>query len=490
MTAGSAGQPPAQPPPEPGQPELLPGLARASVKASQAKARATRARRSAEAEVAATDPVARVLVDVGLAHLDRPFDYAVPAALDDAARPGVRVKVRFAGQDVDGFLVGPHRALRPRRLAHPAAPGGQSRAGPEPRRGRARRCRGGSATPASAPTCCGSPSLPGTPPSRSRPRWHPTTRPAWDDATMEAAEAAWADYAHGAGVPPPPARRRGAEGGLDGGPGRRAGRRLAGAGGRRRPRQADAGPCSACPTCKDVARVDAALTELLGPGHHVTLTADAGPAARYRDFLAVSRGARRIVVGTRAAAFAPVHDLGLVVVWDDGDDLHAEPRAPYPHVRETLLLRAEQEGAAFLAGGFARSVEADHLVRTGWAQEIVGRRERPAGPGDRRDHRGHRARPAPRPPRRRGADAPARCTRCCATPLGHGPVLVQTPARGLRAGAGLRALPHPGPLRPLRGAAGAHQRHHPAGLPLVRAPGRELVLLRVRRLRAARAGAR
>ena len=29
-------------------------------------------------------------------------------------------------------------------------------------------------------------------------------------------------------------------------------------------------------------------------------------------------------------------DLGLVVVWDDGDDLHAEPRAPYPHVREVL----------------------------------------------------------------------------------------------------------------------------------------------------------
>ncbi|MGW5672001.1 primosomal protein N' family DNA-binding protein, partial [Micromonospora sp. NPDC003776] len=37
-------------------------------------------------------------MDLPLAHLDRPFDYLVPADLDAAARPGVRVKVRFAGQ--------------------------------------------------------------------------------------------------------------------------------------------------------------------------------------------------------------------------------------------------------------------------------------------------------------------------------------------------------------------------------------------------------
>ena len=49
--------------------------------------------------------MARVLVDLPLAHLDRPFDYAVPEAMAEAARPGVRVKVRFAGQDVDGFVV-------------------------------------------------------------------------------------------------------------------------------------------------------------------------------------------------------------------------------------------------------------------------------------------------------------------------------------------------------------------------------------------------
>ncbi|HEY8478864.1 MAG TPA: primosome assembly protein PriA, partial [Spirillospora sp.] len=50
-------------------------------------------------------PVARVAVDVSLPHLDRPFDYLVPDGLDAEAVPGCRVRVRFAGKLVDGFLL-------------------------------------------------------------------------------------------------------------------------------------------------------------------------------------------------------------------------------------------------------------------------------------------------------------------------------------------------------------------------------------------------
>ena len=50
-------------------------------------------------------PVARVAVDISLAHLDRPFDYLVPASMDERAVPGCRVRVRFAGQLVDGYLL-------------------------------------------------------------------------------------------------------------------------------------------------------------------------------------------------------------------------------------------------------------------------------------------------------------------------------------------------------------------------------------------------
>ena len=50
-------------------------------------------------------PVARVAVDIPLAHLDRPFDYLVPERLAAQALPGVRVRVRFAGQLTDGFIL-------------------------------------------------------------------------------------------------------------------------------------------------------------------------------------------------------------------------------------------------------------------------------------------------------------------------------------------------------------------------------------------------
>jgi primosomal protein N' (replication factor Y) len=66
--------------------------------------RARAAPRRATPEPATDRPVARVVVDVGLAHLDRPFDYLVPAGLSDAAGPGTRVRVRFAGRLVDGFV--------------------------------------------------------------------------------------------------------------------------------------------------------------------------------------------------------------------------------------------------------------------------------------------------------------------------------------------------------------------------------------------------
>ncbi|MEO6821763.1 MAG: primosome assembly protein PriA, partial [Candidatus Nanopelagicales bacterium] len=67
--------------------------------------RVRRSRTKAPEGLAGRDPVAQVVVDVALAHLDRTFDYAVPASMADAAQPGVRVRVRFAGRQVDGWVV-------------------------------------------------------------------------------------------------------------------------------------------------------------------------------------------------------------------------------------------------------------------------------------------------------------------------------------------------------------------------------------------------
>jgi primosomal protein N' (replication factor Y) len=179
------------------------------------------------------------------------------------------------------------------------------------------------------------------------------------------------------------------------------------------------------PDARDAERVAAALGDL----PHVVLRADLGPAERYRRWLRVLRGEARVVVGTRAAAFAPVQDLGLVVLWDDGDDLHAEPRAPYVHARDVLLQRAHLEGAAALVGGFARTAESQLLVESGWAQQLVATRDQVRAAAPRVE--GTSEDDLARDPGAQAARIPRLAFEAAREALAAGrPVLVQVPRRG------------------------------------------------------------
>ena len=58
-----------------------------------------------DAPAARSAEIARVIVDVDLAHMDRPLDYVVPDALVDQAQVGSLVRLRFSGNRVDGWIV-------------------------------------------------------------------------------------------------------------------------------------------------------------------------------------------------------------------------------------------------------------------------------------------------------------------------------------------------------------------------------------------------
>ena len=393
-----------------GQQSLLPGLSRSR-------------KPTVPAESAAELPIARVLVDVPLAHLDRPFDYSVPASMAEGVRAGVRVKVRFAGKDVDGFVVErtdatEHTgALSPiRRLVSPEPVLSASVA---------------ALTEAVASRYAGTRSdvlRLAVPPRHATTEKEPS--PVEAALTAPVSTSAWSQHLHGESFV---ARLRGptpVRAVVSAAPGASWPMMLAQAAATAL--AAGRGSLLIVPDGRDVDRVDAALTEVLGEGHHVALRADAGPSRRYRDFLALSRGARRIVVGTRAAAFAPVQDLGLVAIWDDGDDLHAEPRAPYPHAREVLLLRAEAEDTSAIVGGFARTVEAAYLLRTGWAHEIVATRETLRGRVT-VSVTGATDRAVERDPHARRTRLPSEAVEVIRTALATGPVLVQTPRSGYAA---------------------------------------------------------
>jgi primosomal protein N' (replication factor Y) len=184
------------------------------------------------------------------------------------------------------------------------------------------------------------------------------------------------------------------------------------------------------PDARDLARLDAALAAALGGGRHVTLAADLGPAERYRRFLAVSRGEIKVVAGTRAAVFAPVADLGLVAVFDDGDDLLIEPRAPYPHAREVLMLRSVARSCALLVGGFARTAEAQLLVESGWARPIMAERAQVRAAAPRIEATGDDYSTGADSAAARARLSPAGFAAARAALDNGAPVLVQVPRRG------------------------------------------------------------
>jgi primosomal protein N' (replication factor Y) len=371
-------------------------------------------------------PVARVAVDISLAHLDRPFDYLVPARLDAEAVPGCRVRVRFAGQLVDGYLL-----ERTETSEHQGRLARLERVtSPEPvltpeifdlARAVADRYAG---------TLADVLRLAIPPRHAAAERDAPRAGTARAPVPPRPDPGSWSRYPAGAAF---------LAGLAEGRPVRAAWSALPGSaqGGPRWPAEiavaaattaaAGRGVVIVVPDARDLDRVDAALTA--AGLDHACLAADLGPAERYRRWLAVRRGLVQVVAGTRAAMFAPVTRLGLVVLWDDGDDLHAEPRAPYPNAREVLALRAHRTGAAALIGGFARTAELTQLVAGGWARPLAGSAEalRQAAP---------RVRAAPdeaelaRDAAAMTARLPSLALRTARGGLSEGPVLVQVPRRG------------------------------------------------------------
>ena len=403
-----------------GQLALMPDLVRA--RAREAKQRAGKAA-TKPLEPAANRPVARVLVDVPLAHLDRPFDYLVPQKMSDTAVPGARVKVRFAGQDVDGFVL--ERAGHSDHVGRLAPL--RRVVSPEPVLSPAIARLSASVAARYAGTRSDVLRL-------AMPARHATVEKQASEARSEAAvdlaaaEQAWAAYDRGSAFLRQLSTGESPRAVWSAVPGPDWTLALAHAAAATY--SSGRGAVLCLPDRRDVVLADQALNHVLGHGHHVVLTADLGPADRYRAFLAVSRGAVRVVVGTRAAAFAPVRDLGLVALWDDGNDLYADLHAPYPHTREVLLLRAHEESCAALVGGFARTAEGEYLLQSGWADELSADRETVRAASAKVSITGATDREVSRDPFARSARLPRAAFDAIGQGLLSGPVLLQTPRQG------------------------------------------------------------
>ncbi|WP_115727288.1 primosomal protein N' family DNA-binding protein [Actinomyces culturomici] len=306
--------------------------------------------------------VAGVLVDVDLAHLDRPLDYEVPTELLGAVAPGVLVRVRLAGRRLPGWVVDvrtetPVHRLSPIETVVSALPVLSPQILQVARR------------IADRNVATASQAL-----SLAIPARHAATEkavlaadPAHPSPCAPPEGAAWATHPAG----PALLAHLGAGEGPRAvwtqlGPTRDA--RIVEL--VRATRSSGRSALVVAPTTTIASRLHellaADLDEQIG-----LVTAESSPADRYRIHLEALLGRLGIVVGTRSAVWTPMTDLGLVLVEDDGDDRLRERRAPRCDALDVAVARAHIEGCALVAGAHSRSVKAQELVASHWAVDLT-----------------------------------------------------------------------------------------------------------------------
>ncbi len=91
---------------------------------------------------------------------------------------------------------------------------------------------------------------------------------------------------------------------------------------------------------------------------------------RHGEWLRLRRGEARICVGVRSAVFAPVQDLGIVVVDEEHDPSFKQDDGPGYHARDLAVVRAREEGSVCVLGSATPSLETLENARTGKYERI------------------------------------------------------------------------------------------------------------------------
>ena len=92
---------------------------------------------------------------------------------------------------------------------------------------------------------------------------------------------------------------------------------------------------------------------------------------RARTWWRVRNGEARVIVGTRSAVFAPVDNLGLIIVDEEQESSYKQEETPRYHGRDVAIVRAKQENALALLGSATPSLETYHHAGQGKYELLV-----------------------------------------------------------------------------------------------------------------------
>jgi len=86
---------------------------------------------------------------------------------------------------------------------------------------------------------------------------------------------------------------------------------------------------------------------------------------RFDEWHRIRKGLARIVIGARSAVFAPLPDLGLILVDEEHENTYKQENVPRYHGRDVAVLRAAFEGCAIVLGSATPSLESWHNCQSG-----------------------------------------------------------------------------------------------------------------------------
>lgn len=86
---------------------------------------------------------------------------------------------------------------------------------------------------------------------------------------------------------------------------------------------------------------------------------------RYDEYKRIERGEADVVVGTRSAVFAPVKNLGMIILDEEQEHTYKSENSPRYHAREIAIYRGSKEHALVLMGSATPSIETMYLARQG-----------------------------------------------------------------------------------------------------------------------------
>ncbi|MDY2941553.1 MAG: hypothetical protein SOS98_04435 [Varibaculum sp.] len=314
-----------------------------------------------------TDPVAEVLVDTGLAHLNYPVDYLIPENLDNVAIPGVRVRVRYGSQKLVGYLLGrkdmSERAgrLRPVDSIIDSIPVFNETTFNIANQV-ARRYAG-------LTTDLLRQLIPHRRKRAEEKVLSQTPPPSADTVEYETDYRLLEPYRFGVELGKRLANGEPARAVMDilgnhveTGSWRQLIAQLTAC-----VRHAGKTVLIIVPNRRLAAQLSQVFPEELGEVGRLDFE-DA--QARYGAYLQAVLNRSKIVIGTRSAILTPMPNLGAIFVWDEQSDSYQERHAPYWHLRQLAVRRAIVENCGLVFLGYTHSVTVEMLLESGWAPYI------------------------------------------------------------------------------------------------------------------------